>query len=127
MMKVAPGLRPVAIFGEILRRHPELGDSVRRTMERRIRGWRAIHGADQEVIFRQIHEPGRMGLSDFTDMGDIDRVIDSQSAPGFDVAGQDPTFESRSERPGFTVALTNMDNWNRVPREGDDNCTCVRR
>jgi hypothetical protein len=71
MMIAAPGLRPVAIFGEMLRRHPELGDGVRRTMERRIRGWRAIHGPDQEVIFRQIHEPGRMGLSDFTDMGDL--------------------------------------------------------
>jgi hypothetical protein len=71
MMKAAPGLRPVAIFAEMLRRHPDLGDGVRRTMERRIRGWRAINGPDQEVIFRQIHEPGRMGLSDFTDMGDL--------------------------------------------------------
>jgi hypothetical protein len=37
-------------------------------MERRIRQWRAAHGPEQEVIFRQTHEPGRMGLSDFTDM-----------------------------------------------------------
>ena len=71
MMMAAPGLRPIAIFAEMLRRHPELGDGVRRTMERRIRGWRAINGPDQEVIFRQIHEPGRMGLSDFTDMADL--------------------------------------------------------
>lgn len=71
MMIAAPGLRPVAIFEEMLRRHPDLGDGVRRTMERRIRSWRAIHGPDQEVIFRQIHEPGRMGLSDFTDMSDL--------------------------------------------------------
>lgn len=71
MMIAAPGLRPVAIFEEMLRRHPDLGDGVRRTMERRIRSWRAIHGPDQEVIFRQIHEPGRMGLSDFTDMADL--------------------------------------------------------
>lgn len=40
-------------------------------MERRIRSWRALHGAEQEVIFRQVHEPGVMGLSDFTDMGDL--------------------------------------------------------
>jgi len=71
MMKAAPGLRPIAIFEEMLRRHPDLGDGVRRTMERRIRGWRAINGPDQEVIFRQVHEPGLMGLSDFTDMGDL--------------------------------------------------------
>ena len=72
MMTAAPGLRPVAIFEEMVRRHPDLGDGIRRTMERRIRGWRAIHGPDQDVIFRQIHEPGRMGLSDFTAMGDLD-------------------------------------------------------
>lgn len=70
MLKAAPGLRAVAIFEELLRRHPELGEGVRRTIERRIRRWRAVHGPDQEVIFRQIHEPGRLGLSDFTDMGD---------------------------------------------------------
>jgi hypothetical protein len=67
----APGLRPVALFEEILRRHPELAPGIRRTLERRVRLWRAMHGPEQEVIFRQVHEPGRMGLSDFTDMADL--------------------------------------------------------
>ncbi len=71
MLRAAPGLRAVAVFDEMLRRHPELGAGVRRTLERRIRAWRAIHGEEQEVIFRQLHEPGRVGLSDFTDMGDV--------------------------------------------------------
>jgi len=39
--KSVPGLRPVAIFDEIRRRHPEIGAGVRRTLERRIRTWRA--------------------------------------------------------------------------------------
>ncbi|MBE7200185.1 MAG: SDR family oxidoreductase [Parafilimonas terrae] len=39
---------------------------MRRTLERRIRSWRAIHGEEQDVIFRQTHEPGRAALSDFT-------------------------------------------------------------
>src|SRR5262249_44063080 len=39
-------------------------------MERRIRSWRALNGAEQDVIFRQEHPPGRVGLSDFTEMGD---------------------------------------------------------
>jgi hypothetical protein len=60
----------VAIFDEIRRRHPEIGAGVRRTLERRIRAWRALNGAEQDVIFRQEHPPGRLGLSDFTDMGD---------------------------------------------------------
>jgi hypothetical protein len=71
ILKAAPGLRPVAIFEEVLRRHPELGAGVRRTVERRIRGWRAVHGPEQEVIFRQVHQPGRMGFSDFTEMSDL--------------------------------------------------------
>jgi len=70
MLEAAPGIRPVAIFEEMKRRHPELGEGTRRTLERRIRSWRAIHGAEQDVIFRQAHEPGRLGLSDFTVMKD---------------------------------------------------------
>jgi hypothetical protein len=71
MLTAAPGLRAVAIFDEMQRRHPDLSAGARRTLERRIRSWRALHGADQEVIFRQVHEPGRMGLSDFTAMADL--------------------------------------------------------
>ena len=71
MLTASPGLRAVAVFEEMVRRHPELDAGVRRTMERRIRAWRALHGPEQEVIFRQIHEPGRMALSDFTDMSDL--------------------------------------------------------
>src|SRR6202790_1849375 len=71
MLEAAPGLRPIAIFEEMQRRHPELPEGVRRTMERRIRQWRALKGQDRDVIFRQVQEPGRMGLSDFTEMGDL--------------------------------------------------------
>lgn len=78
MLKTAPGLRPVAIFEEMLRRHPELGSGIRRTLERRIRSWRAIHGEEQEVIFRQVHKPGRLGLSDFTDMSSVGITIAGQ-------------------------------------------------
>ena len=39
LLKSTPGLRPVAIFDEIRRRHPEIGAGVRRTLERRIRTW----------------------------------------------------------------------------------------
>ena len=71
LLEAAPGLRPVAIFEELLRRHPDLGDGIRRTLERRVRAWRALHGPEREVIFRQRHEPGRLGLSDFTDAGGL--------------------------------------------------------
>ncbi|MBI1981609.1 MAG: IS21 family transposase [Methylocystis sp.] len=71
MLKAAPALRPIGVFEELRRRHPGLDPGVRRTLERRIRNWRAVHGPEREVIFRQEHPPGRMGLSDFCDMRDL--------------------------------------------------------
>ena len=71
MLKAAPALRPIGVFEELRRRHPDLDPGVRRTLERRIRNWRAVHGPEREVIFRQEHPPGRMGLSDFCDMRDL--------------------------------------------------------
>ena len=71
LLKGVPGLRPIAIFEEICRRHPEISTGIRRTLERRIRSWRALNGPDRDVIFRQEHPPGRLGLSDFTAMGDL--------------------------------------------------------
>lgn len=79
MLQSAPGLRSVAVYEEMLRRHPELQPGIRRTLERRIRAWRATHGQDQEVIFRQVHVPGRFGLSDFTDMGALGVRIAGQA------------------------------------------------
>lgn len=67
ILKTAPGIRVIGVLDELRRRHPELNPNIRRTLERRINAWRALHGAEQDVIFRQEHEPGRMGLSDFTD------------------------------------------------------------
>jgi transposase InsO family protein len=75
LLNAAPGLRPIAIFEELQRRHPELSAGTRRTLERRIRAWRAVNGPDREVIFRQEHPPGRMGLSDFTEVCDLGVAI----------------------------------------------------
>ncbi|VVE85702.1 integrase [Pandoraea sputorum] len=44
---------------------------MRRTLERRIRQWRALEGPTQEVFFPQEHQPGVRGLSDFTDMSKL--------------------------------------------------------
>src|SRR5271168_4963655 len=71
----APGLRAVAVLEELRRRHPEIDANVRRTLERRIRLWRGMHGPAQEVMFRQVHPPGELGLSDFTDLADLGVVV----------------------------------------------------
>lgn len=63
----APGIRAIAVLEELRRRHPEIGSGIRRTLERRMRSWRALAGPERDVIFRQEHPPGQLGLSDFTD------------------------------------------------------------
>src|SRR5271157_3714208 len=75
MLETAPGIRAVAIFEEICRRDPGIALGVRRTLERRIARWRALNGPNRDVIFRQEHPPGRLGLSDFTDMSGLGVTI----------------------------------------------------
>ena len=72
LLERCPGIRSVAVFRELLRRHPKLSPGVRRTLERRIRAWRAEHGPEREVMFRQQPEAGQLGLSDFVDMKDLE-------------------------------------------------------
>jgi hypothetical protein len=67
MLKI-PDIMAVTIFEDL---QDELGpevlpDSVRRTLERRVARWRALHGDDKEIFFPQRHDPGRQALSDFT-------------------------------------------------------------
>jgi len=72
LLTARPGLRPVTLLEEMQARHPDRDwDRLRRTLERRVRAWRAEHGSECEVIFRQDHPPGQQGLSDFTDMADL--------------------------------------------------------
>jgi transposase InsO family protein len=78
ILKAAPGIRVIGVLDELCRRHPWLNRNIRRTLERRINAWRALHGAEQDVIFRQEHGPGRMGLSDFTDASALGVTIRGQ-------------------------------------------------
>ena len=40
-------------------------------VERRVRQWKAQQGPAKEVFFSQVHEPGRLGSSDFTHMDEL--------------------------------------------------------
>lgn len=65
-------LNAVTLLEELQRRHPgEYGPRVLRTLQRRMRQWRAVHGAERDVFFAQEHPPGRLGLSDFTVANDL--------------------------------------------------------
>jgi hypothetical protein len=74
--------RDAAVQAVTLLRHLQMtdpeafpDDRVRRTLERRVRDWRALHGPARDVIFRQSPEPGRMALSDFTDAAELNVTV----------------------------------------------------
>jgi transposase InsO family protein len=46
-----------------------------RTLQRRMRKWRALHGPGKDVKFEQEHVPGREGAFDFTDCNELGVTI----------------------------------------------------
>mgnify|MGYP000291804718 FL=1 len=72
-----PAVQAVTLLRHLQMTDPDAfpDDRIRRTLERRVRDWRALHGPERDVIFRQAPEPGRMALSDFTDVGRLGVTI----------------------------------------------------
>jgi hypothetical protein len=68
LLQAQPRLMAITILKKLQDDHPgQYPDSLLRTLQRRIRLWRALAGPPKEVFFAQTHAPGRMGLSDFTE------------------------------------------------------------
>ncbi|MEZ4308707.1 MAG: IS21 family transposase, partial [Polyangiaceae bacterium] len=60
-------LEAKTIFEELCRRRPgQFEPGQLRTLQRRVRDWRAHRGPDKEVYFPQAHEPGKTASLDFT-------------------------------------------------------------
>lgn len=65
-------LEAKTILTELERRHPgQFGAGQLRTLQRRLREWRAVEGPDKEVYFPQHHPPGREAAYDFTDLSSL--------------------------------------------------------
>lgn len=65
-------LQATTIFAALRLQHPDrFGDGQLRTLQRRIGHWRALHGPPKDVIFPQVHPPGREAAFDFTHTGDL--------------------------------------------------------
>jgi transposase len=66
------GLEAKTIFEDLQRTHEGLfADGQLRTLQRKVKRWRALEGPGQETFFPQIHEPGDLGEMDFTSMNDL--------------------------------------------------------
>ncbi len=72
LLERVPGLSARTIF-ELLRGREgnEFSEGQLRTLQRRVKGWRARRGPEKEVMFPQEHRPGEYGQSDFTVMNSL--------------------------------------------------------
>jgi hypothetical protein len=67
MLQKAPQLEPQTLLLHLEQTFPGQDWFRRkRTLQRRVEQWKALHGVPQEVIFLQTHRPGVLGISDFT-------------------------------------------------------------
>jgi hypothetical protein len=61
-------LEAKAVLEDLIERRPgEFHEGQVRTLQRRFRDWRALHGPAKEVFFQQDHQPGDQGQMDFTE------------------------------------------------------------
>ena len=76
LLKDNPALQPITLLDVLADKAPhEFDQSTLRTLQRRVKRWRAEEGPDQEVIFRQRHTPGDMGISDYTWMNKLNITL----------------------------------------------------
>jgi hypothetical protein len=76
MLEINPGLEAKTIFEDLQRRNPgRYADGQLRSLQRRIKVWRASEGPAKEVFFTQLHHPGQLGQSDFTNMNKLGITI----------------------------------------------------
>lgn len=69
-------LQAQTVLAELVRRHPgDFEGGQVRTLQRRMRGWRALSGPEKEVFFPQEHVPGREGALDFTNCNELGITI----------------------------------------------------
>jgi len=74
-----PSLEAVTLFDYLCREHPDRFQASQvRTLQRRLKVWRAQAGHPREVFFPQQHVPGRQAQSDFTHMGELGVTIQGQ-------------------------------------------------
>ena len=78
-IEVNPGFEAKTLFEWLQRESPgRYSDGQLRTLQRRIKYWRATEGPAKEVYFTQIHEPGKLSESDFTHMSDLGVTISGE-------------------------------------------------
>lgn len=82
LLKADPGLEAKTILEWLIESHPnEFSLAHLRTLQRRVRDWRALEGPDKEVFFPQNIQPGRQSQSDYTNCNELGITIAGQPFP----------------------------------------------
>ena len=80
ILERCPDIKPITVFHDLRNTEPEFKPNYRRTLERRIRAWRAQNGAEKEVMFPQTKRPaGTFAIADFTHLESGEVTIQGES------------------------------------------------
>src|SRR4030043_1042289 len=78
-LEINPGLEAKTLFEDLQRRCPgRFSDGQLRTLQRRVKIWRALQGPPREVFFPQVHKPGELCQADCTSMNSLGVTIERQ-------------------------------------------------
>jgi hypothetical protein len=75
MLRREPRLDALTLHEHLLDKYPGQYERSLRTVQRRVELWKAEHGLPKAVMFEIRHQPGEMGLSDFTELKDLEITI----------------------------------------------------
>jgi hypothetical protein len=80
LLAEAPGLEAKTVFELLTEKYPERYEPGQlRTLQRRIKEWRAARGPDKEVTLAQQHRPGEAAQTDFTWVTELAITIAGQA------------------------------------------------
>jgi hypothetical protein len=79
LLELDPQLKACTLLESLQEKYPgKYPNSLLRTLQRRVRNWKSLYGAEKERIFLQTHPPGWQGISDFTDGNELKVTIAGQ-------------------------------------------------
>ena len=78
-LALTPELEAKTLFELLQEQHPErFADGQLRTLQRRVRSWRAARGPEQEIMLAQLHRVGEAAQTDFTSTAELAVTIAGQ-------------------------------------------------
>ena len=78
-LRETPELEAKTLFELLQEEHPGRYDAGQlRTLQRRVKRWRAAHGPERDIVIAQQHRPGEAAQTDFTPAGELAVTIAGQ-------------------------------------------------